>query len=69
MEVGVQDDFAFVSELTIKRKRALQLAHQLHVTRIRVNLFWVAIVNKGHSKKRPKHTSGGQNPQRKNKHH
>jgi GH35 family endo-1,4-beta-xylanase len=55
MEVGVQDDFSFVSELTLTRKKALKLASRLHATRIRVNLVWVAIVNKGHSKKRPKH--------------
>ena len=55
MEVAVQDDPAFVSELTLKRRKALKLAKQLHVTRIRVSLPWVAIVNKGHKHKRPKH--------------
>jgi GH35 family endo-1,4-beta-xylanase len=55
MEIAIQDDAAFVSEVTLKRKKALKLASKLHVTRIRVNLVWVAIVNKGRSKKRPKH--------------
>jgi hypothetical protein len=55
MEVAVQDDAAFVSEITLKRKKALKLAARLHVTRIRTNLNWAAIVNHGHSKKQPKH--------------
>ncbi|HKP89100.1 MAG TPA: family 1 glycosylhydrolase [Thermoleophilaceae bacterium] len=55
MEIALQDDASFVSEVTLKRKKALKLASRLHVTRIRVNLVWVAIVNKGRSKKRPKH--------------
>jgi hypothetical protein len=55
MEVAVQDDAAFVSEITLKRKKALGLASRLHVTRIRVNLPWVAIVNRAGSRKRPKH--------------
>jgi GH35 family endo-1,4-beta-xylanase len=55
MEVALQDDAAFVSELTLKRGKALRLAGRLHVTRIRVNLPWVAIVNKARAKKRPKH--------------
>jgi GH35 family endo-1,4-beta-xylanase len=55
MEIAVQDDAAFVSEVTIKRKKALKLASRLHVKRIRVNLVWAAMVNKARSKKRPKH--------------
>jgi Cellulase (glycosyl hydrolase family 5) len=55
MEIALQDDASFVSELRLKRKKALKLAAQLHVTRIRVNLPWVAIVNKPGKKKRPKH--------------
>ena len=55
MEIAIQDDASFVSEVTLKRKKALRLASRLHVTRIRVNLVWVAIVHKGRSKKRPKH--------------
>ena len=55
MEVALQDDAAFVSEVTIKRRKALKLARRLHVTRIRVNLPWVAIVKHSRRKKRPKH--------------
>jgi hypothetical protein len=55
MEVALQDDAAFVSELTITRRKALKLASRLHVTRIRVNLPWNSIVSKAHGKKRPKH--------------
>jgi GH35 family endo-1,4-beta-xylanase len=55
MEVAVQDDPAFVSEITLRRRKALKLASRLHVTRIRVNLPWDAIVNKARSRKRPKH--------------
>jgi hypothetical protein len=55
MEIAVQDDDAFVSETTLSRKTALKLATRLHVTRIRVSLPWVKIVNKGRSKKQPKH--------------
>ncbi|HKP88543.1 MAG TPA: family 1 glycosylhydrolase [Thermoleophilaceae bacterium] len=55
MEIALQDDPAFVSELTLKRGKALKLARKLHVTRIRVNLPWSAIVNKPGAKKRPKH--------------
>ena len=55
MEVAVQDDPSFVSEISLKRKKALQLAQKLHVTRIRVNIPWVAVVNNARSKKKPKH--------------
>jgi GH35 family endo-1,4-beta-xylanase len=55
LEIAVQDDAALVSEVTLKRRKALKLASRLKVTRLRVNLVWVAIVNKGRSKKRPKH--------------
>ena len=55
MEVALQDDPAFVSELTLKRGKALKLASRLHVTRIRVNLPWRSIVDHANSKKRPKH--------------
>jgi GH35 family endo-1,4-beta-xylanase len=55
MEVAIQDDPALVAELSLKRKKALQLASQLHVTRIRVNLPWATIINKPNGKKRPKH--------------
>jgi hypothetical protein len=55
MEIAVQDDHSFVSETTLKRKTALKLASRLHATRIRVNLRWDKIVNKGQSRKQPKH--------------
>jgi hypothetical protein len=54
MEVALQDDGAFVTEMGLKRKKALQLADKLFVTRIRVNVPWSAVVNKSRSKKRPK---------------
>jgi GH35 family endo-1,4-beta-xylanase len=54
MEVALQDDGAFVSEIGLKRKKALQLADKLFVSRIRVNLPWSAIVNSPRKKKRPK---------------
>jgi hypothetical protein len=55
MEIGLHDDASFVSELYLKRKKALGFAAKLHVTRIRVNLPWSAIVNSPGKKKRPKH--------------
>jgi hypothetical protein len=55
MEVALADNPAFVSQLTLKRKKALKLASRLHVTRIRVNLPWREIVSKAGSKRRPKH--------------
>jgi hypothetical protein len=55
MEVALQDDPAFVGELSLKRKKALKLASKLHVTRIRVNLPWATIINKPNGKKRPNH--------------
>jgi hypothetical protein len=54
MEIALQDDGAFVSEYSIKRKKALGLADKLFVSRIRVNLPWSAIVNSPRKKKRPK---------------
>jgi GH35 family endo-1,4-beta-xylanase len=55
MEVAVQDDGAFVTEMGLKRKKALQLADKLLVSRIRVNVPWSAVVNSPKKKKRPKH--------------
>ena len=55
MELGVQDDGAFVTELGLKRSKALGLADKLFVSRIRVNLPWSAIVNSPRKTKRPKH--------------
>ena len=55
MEIGLQDDHAFVGETTLHRKTGLKLASRLHVTRIRVNLAWAHIVNRPRSKKQPGH--------------
>jgi GH35 family endo-1,4-beta-xylanase len=55
MELGVQDDPAFVSERGLKRKPALKLADRLYSTWLRVNLPWASIVNSPKAKKRPKH--------------
>jgi hypothetical protein len=55
MEIGLQDDSAFVAEQGLKRKPALKLADKLYVSRIRVNLPWDKIVSKAKAKKRPKH--------------
>jgi len=54
MEVALQDDSSFVSQIGLKRKKALAFAATLHVTRLRVNIPWVAVVNKAHSSRRPK---------------
>jgi hypothetical protein len=54
MEIGLQDDGAFVSEVNLKRSKALNLADQLKVTRIRVNIQWAKVVNSPGKKKRPK---------------
>jgi len=54
MEIALQDDSAFVSQIGLKRKKALAFAAKLHVTRLRVNIPWVAVVNKAHSSRRPK---------------
>lgn len=55
MEVGLQDDAAFVSEIGLKRTKALKLADRLSVTRIRVNIAWAKVVSSPGKKKRPKH--------------
>jgi GH35 family endo-1,4-beta-xylanase len=55
MEVGLQDDGAFVAQVGLKRSKALDLADQLKVTRIRTNVAWAKVVNKPTKKKRPKH--------------
>ena len=54
MEVALQDDSSFVAQIGLKRKKALAFAAKLHVTRLRVNIPWVAVVNKAHSSRRPK---------------
>jgi Cellulase (glycosyl hydrolase family 5) len=55
MEVGLQDDGAFVAQIGLKRSKALNLAEQLKVTRIRVNVAWAKVVKHAGSHKRPKH--------------
>jgi hypothetical protein len=55
MEIGLQDDGAFVAQIGLKRSRALNLAEQLHVSRIRVNVAWAKVVKHAGSKHRPKH--------------
>jgi hypothetical protein len=55
MEVGLQDDGAFVSEIGLKRNKALKLAVRLKVTRIRVNVPWAKVVKHPNARKRPKH--------------
>jgi hypothetical protein len=45
MEVALQDDPVFVSQSYYDRERALQQAHDLGVTRIRVNMIWADVVN------------------------
>ena len=52
MEVAVQDDSVFVSEIGMKRKPGLSLADKLVVTRIRVNVPWSTVVLCGAKKKR-----------------
>ena len=55
MEIGLQDDPSFVTQYHLKRKQALKLALKLHVTRLRVNVPWVSVVNHPHSYSRPRH--------------
>jgi hypothetical protein len=55
MEMALQDDGAFVTELGLKRSKALGLADKLFVSRIRVNIPWSAVVNSPRKSKRPKH--------------
>lgn len=55
MEVGLQDDGAFLAQIGLKRSKALNLAEQLKVTRIRVNVAWAKVVRHANKKKRPKH--------------
>src|SRR2546421_9148330 len=53
MEVALQDDPVFSSQLYFNRERALKLADQLQVTRLRVNVPWISVVNGARSKRRP----------------
>jgi polysaccharide biosynthesis protein PslG len=55
MEVAIQDDGPLVSNTPIRRSKDLKLAARLKVTRIRVNIPWVSVVNHPHSRKKPKH--------------
>jgi hypothetical protein len=55
MEVALQDDSALLAQNGMSRGRALKLADQLHVTRIRVNVLWSSVVKKANRRKRPKH--------------
>jgi Cellulase (glycosyl hydrolase family 5) len=55
MEIGLQDDGAFLAQIGLKRSKALSLAEQLKVTRIRVNVAWAKVVRGANKKKRPKH--------------
>src|SRR5919199_2628342 len=55
MEIGLQDDGAFVAQIGLKRSKALNLAEQLRVSRIRVNVAWAKVVRHANKKKRPKH--------------
>ena len=55
LEIGLQDDGAFLAQIGLKRSKALKLADQLKVTRIRTNVAWAKVVNKPGKKKRPKH--------------
>jgi hypothetical protein len=55
MEIGLQDDGAFVAQIGLKRSKALNLAEQLRVSRIRVNVAWAKVVKHANKKKRPKH--------------
>src|SRR5436190_6513216 len=53
MEVAVQDDPVFSSQLYFNRERALKLAEQLQATRIRVNVPWISVVSSAKSKRKP----------------
>jgi len=53
MEVALQDDGTFVTSRGIARDRGLELADELHVSWLRVNLPWATVV-KPRKKKRPK---------------
>jgi hypothetical protein len=45
MEVAVQDDPVFLTQAYYDRERALQTAHDMGATRIRVNMIWANVVN------------------------
>jgi hypothetical protein len=45
MEVAVQDDPVFLSQSYYDREHALQQAHDMGATRVRVNMIWANVVN------------------------
>jgi hypothetical protein len=53
MEIALQDDGVFVSQLNYDRERALQQARELGVTRIRVNAYWWRYVRSPEATTRP----------------
>src|SRR2546428_6270230 len=57
MEVALQDDPVFSSQAYFNRAKALRLADQIQVSRIRVNVNWISVVNSAKSKKRPRKIS------------
>jgi hypothetical protein len=57
MEVALQDDAVFSSRAYYNRERALKQAVQLHVTRLRVNVAWISVVNGARSRKKPRRLS------------
>jgi hypothetical protein len=61
MEVALQDDAVFSSRAYYNRERALKQAEQLHVSRLRVNVAWISVVNGARSKKKPTRLSYGFN--------
>jgi hypothetical protein len=53
MEVALQDDAVFSSRAYYNRERALKQAEQLNVTRLRVNVAWISVVNGARSRTKP----------------
>src|SRR4051794_251970 len=53
MEVALQDDPVFSSQVYYNREKALKLADQLQVTRLRVNVPWISVVNGARSRTKP----------------
>ena len=55
MEVALQDDPVFSSQAYYNREKALKLADKLQVTRLRVNVPWISVVNGARSRTKPSH--------------
>src|SRR5256885_10619188 len=55
MEVALQDDPVFSSQVYFNREKALKLADKLQVTRLRVNVPWISVVNGARSRTKPSH--------------